>query len=71
MKKLLIILIAFLGYNCSAQTNNFSFSKDHDALLVKDLSRSAKFYSEVLGLEEIQRSRVAGNKISARTKAGI
>ena len=53
MKKLLIILIVFLGYNSSAQTNNFSFSKDHDALLVEDLSRSAKFCSEVLGLEEI------------------
>ena len=53
MKKILIILIAFLGYNSSAQTNTFSFNKDHDALLVEDLSRSAKFYSEVLGLEEI------------------
>jgi len=61
MKKLLIILIAFLGYNCSAQTNNFSFSKDHDALLVKDLSRSAKFYSEVLGLEEIDNGGLAAS----------
>jgi len=61
MKKLLIILIAFLGYNCSAQTNNFSFNKDHDALLVKDLSRSAKFYSEVLGLEEIENGGLAAS----------
>ena len=59
MKKLLIILIAFLGYNSSAQTNTFSFSKDHDALVVEDVSRSAKFYSEVLGLEEIDNGGLA------------
>ena len=38
------------------QTGNaqkFTFTKDHDALLVKDLDAAAAFYSEILGLEEI------------------
>ena len=36
----------------SAQ-NPFNLKKDHDALLVKDVDASAKFYSEVFGLKEI------------------
>jgi len=32
---------------------NFTFTKDHDALLVKDLDTAAAFYSAVLGLKEI------------------
>ncbi len=38
------------------QTGNaqqFKFTKDHDALLVKDLDAAAAFYSEILGLKEI------------------
>ena len=54
MKKLFlsIILIAWLGY-CSAQQPNFNFKEDHTAILVKDVNVSAKFYGEILGLEEI------------------
>ncbi|APU67788.1 hypothetical protein C723_0599 [Christiangramia flava JLT2011] len=36
----------------SAQ-NPFQLNKDHDALLVKDLKKSADFYGNVLGLKEI------------------
>ena len=36
----------------SAQ-NNVGFKKDHDAILVKDVNASAKFYGEILGLKEI------------------
>tara|TARA_B100000378_G_scaffold250087_1_gene223859 strand:- start:451 stop:864 length:414 start_codon:yes stop_codon:yes gene_type:complete len=36
----------------SAQ-NPFQLNKDHDALLVKDLEKSADFYGNVLGLKEI------------------
>ncbi|MGY5847585.1 VOC family protein [Salegentibacter sp. HM20] len=35
------------------KTNPFNLKKDHDTIRVKNLERSAKFYGEVLGLEEI------------------
>lgn len=44
-------IILFSSFS-NAQTN-FRIHKDHDALQVKDLEVSAKFYSEVLGLREI------------------
>jgi len=37
----------------SANAQQFTFTKDHDALLVKDLNNAAAFYSEILGLKEI------------------
>lgn len=50
-------IIAFIALVLlTMQTGNaqkFTFTKDHDALLVKDLDAAAAFYSEILGLEEI------------------
>ena len=37
----------------SAQSNPFGFTFNHQALSVKDLSRSAEFYKKVLALEQI------------------
>ena len=37
----------------TANAQQFTFTKDHDALLVKDLNSAADFYSEILGLKEI------------------
>jgi len=37
----------------SGQKNPFNLKKDHDAIQVKDLDTSAKFYREILGLKEI------------------
>lgn len=61
MKKLIIALFVLATYNCNAQTHPFSLGKDHDALLVKDVNRSAAFYSEVLGLEEIDNGGLASS----------
>ncbi|MAM19890.1 MAG: VOC family protein [Bacteroidota bacterium] len=46
-----IILVMSMS-SLSAQ-NPFQLNKDHDALLVKDLEKSADFYGNVLGLKEI------------------
>jgi len=37
----------------SSAQNPFNLKKDHDALLVKDVDASAKFYNEIFGLKEI------------------
>lgn len=37
----------------SSAQNPFNLKKDHDALLVKDVNASAKFYNEIFGLKEI------------------
>lgn len=42
-------------------SRNFSFKKDHDALLVKDLDKSAGFYAEVFGLKEIYNGGLGEN----------
>lgn len=39
--------------NGSDQNNQFGLLKDHDAIQVKDVKASAKFYAEILGLKEI------------------
>ncbi|MCM8569277.1 VOC family protein [Gramella jeungdoensis] len=39
--------------NSSSAQNPFNLRKDHDALLVKDVNVSAKFYREIFGLREI------------------
>ncbi len=46
-------LFMILTY-CSLQAQNpYGFQKEHDAYLVKDLDKTADFYKNVLGLEEI------------------
>ena len=52
MKTILFILIALFTINM-ATAQKFEFTKDHDALLVKDLDKAAAFYSDILGLKEI------------------
>lgn len=37
----------------TSSPHNFTFHKDHDALLVRDINKSAAFYSRIFGLEEI------------------
>lgn len=37
----------------SSAQSAFTFNKDHDALQVKDLTRAATFYQEIMGLKEI------------------
>ena len=52
MKYIFITLLTLLTLQI-AVAQEFKFNKDHDALLVKDLEKSAQFYAEVLGLKEI------------------
>ena len=52
-KPLLLSIFLLLNYAAIAQTNSFNFSFDHQAIMVKDLSVSAAYYKEVLGLTEI------------------
>ncbi|MDR5591935.1 VOC family protein [Christiangramia sp. SM2212] len=53
MKKIISVLTILLFTSMMNSQNNFQLHKDHDAILVKDLDASAKFYSEILGLKEI------------------
>jgi len=61
MKYLNLIICIFLPYFCTAQTN-FEFKKDHDAILVRNLEISAKFYQDILGLEEIYSKAIPSGK---------
>ncbi|MDB5223652.1 MAG: hypothetical protein JWN83_2319 [Chitinophagaceae bacterium] len=57
---LLIITILFTASVC-AQDTSFNFTFNHMALSVKDINRSAEFYSSVLKLREItNRSKLEG-----------
>ncbi|MDC9722621.1 MAG: VOC family protein [Urechidicola sp.] len=47
-----LIVFVLLSVNTFSQV--FEFSNNHFALLVKDIDKSAKFYSEILQLEEIK-----------------
>ncbi|SDB49770.1 Catechol 2,3-dioxygenase [Flavobacteriaceae bacterium MAR_2010_188] len=51
--KVLMLLMSIVAFGELGAQNDFHLYKDHDALPVKDLEKSAKFYSEVLGLKEI------------------
>lgn len=53
MQKIIPILVLLLFTTMMNSQNKFQLKKDHDAILVKDVAASAKFYSEILGLKEI------------------
>lgn len=48
-----IVLTCIIFMSSNAQKTAFDFSFNHNALSVKDLQRSANFYKNVLGLQEI------------------
>lgn len=52
MKQVLITTILLMSL-MKVSSQDFNFKKDHDALMVKDLDKSAEFYIEVFGLKEI------------------
>ncbi|MFN7118982.1 MAG: VOC family protein [Saprospiraceae bacterium] len=56
MKNLLLFASFLLTISClySQNPKDFTFALDHTALSVKDVNTSAKFYAEVLGLEEME-----------------
>jgi catechol 2,3-dioxygenase-like lactoylglutathione lyase family enzyme len=56
MKTFLTILIGcfVLNISNSQTTTDFTFAFDHQALSVKDVDASAKFYGEALGLTEME-----------------
>lgn len=51
-KILFLVIVATISTEGVAQ-EDFQLYKDHDAVLVKDLEKAAKFYSDILGLKEI------------------
>ncbi len=52
-KHLLLFVIILCSACCFAQNSAFTFSFDHQAIMVSDLTKSADFYLNVLGLKEI------------------
>jgi len=52
MKKHILIIAMFIGTLVNAQ--DFEMAYNHSAFAVNDLDASGKFYSEVLGLKEIE-----------------
>ncbi|WP_421870327.1 VOC family protein [Marinoscillum sp.] len=53
MKKSIIILLLLVCFEVSAQNYQPKVKTDHIAIVVTDLSKSAQFYAEILGLGEI------------------
>lgn len=54
MKQLLfLLLITLTATMCKAQSSKFDFIVNHQAISVKDVDKSAAFYSKVMGLPEI------------------
>ncbi|HMK06164.1 MAG TPA: VOC family protein [Flavobacterium sp.] len=61
MKKLILFFIAFASVGFLQAQDKFSFAFDHMAVSVKDVNRSADFYKNILGLNEItNRSKFEG-----------
>ena len=63
MKKAILLLIALslIGLIQAQEKKSFNFSVNHLAVSVKDVNRSAEFYSQVLNLTEItNRSKIPG-----------
>ncbi|MBL4662297.1 MAG: VOC family protein [Flavobacteriaceae bacterium] len=55
MKKIIILFFIVL-ISTSSISQEFSLSYDHNAILVKDLGVSVKFYTEIFKLKEISHS---------------
>lgn len=56
-----MIVLTFTGILRAQDVNTFSFTFNHLALSVKDVDRSAKFYKNVLNLQEItNRTKIEG-----------
>lgn len=49
-----VLVLLFIGLSFHQGHAQSALSFDHEALLVKDLSRSVEFYTETLGLQEIE-----------------
>lgn len=59
--KLFVLAILFTGFLNAQDSTTFKFSFNHVALSVKDVNRSAMFYSTVLQLPEIvNRTKIEG-----------
>ena len=52
--KNIFLLIAFTLFTVNTFSQAFQFSNSHTSILVKDINKSAKFYSDVLQLEEME-----------------
>jgi lactoylglutathione lyase len=52
-KFIFIIILSAISIMTNAQETAFGFSVNHQALSVKDVDKSAAFYSKIMGLSEI------------------
>lgn len=58
---LFLVVISLIGVLRAQEANNTFFTFNHLALSVNDVNRSAEFYKDVLGLEEItNRTKMEG-----------
>ena len=53
MRVSFFLFTAILFTAMTSAQNSFDLKKDHDAIMVSDLSASARFYGKILGLKEI------------------
>lgn len=53
MRTVFLTLIALFVMGLGFSQNPFNLKKDHDAILVRDVDSSARFYKEIFGLKEI------------------
>lgn len=53
MKTVYLSLITLFVMGLTSAQNPFNLRKDHDAILVKDVDTSARFYKQIFGLREI------------------
>lgn len=61
MKKLIALLSAFIYFGMLQAQEIGQFTFNHVALSVKDVNQSAKFYQDILGLQEItNRTKIDG-----------
>jgi len=59
--KLLLVALSLSGFLLAQENTSFNFRYNHLALSVKDVDRSAEFYTKVLKLPEIlNRSKIEG-----------